>query len=232
MFRFEALFLFNFLKINMEKEQILSTINEKLAAQGIKTEPFQRTFGDYVNENLPAEGTEPDDAYFDRHVRILKSISGQFSHDVAAQVEDFKKNYKPTTTPPANQHEKDGQNDLLKRIEQLEQLNADKTKNAAVAALRTEATSRGKSLKVANEAIWADAVEAVQVGDKDTADDVVANAKKIYERQLRRYMGDGAAPYGSSGRLGGGKESEQAAKDKRDALKKKMQARGRLPKPE
>lgn len=216
----------------MDKEQILSTINEKLAAQGIKTEPFQRTFGDYVNENLPAEGTEPDDAYFNRHVRILKSISGQFNHEVAAQVEDFKKNYKPETTPPNNTQNKDGENDLLKRIEQLEQQNAANAKNASATALRTEATAKGKTLKVVNEAIWADAVEAVKIGENDTADDVVASAKKIYEQRLRRYMGEGAAPYGSSGRQGAGKEAEEAAKSKRDALKKKMQARGRLPKSE
>lgn len=227
----EALFLFNYLKNNMEKEKILSTINEKLNAEGIKTEPFQRTFGAYLDENLPAEGAEPDDAYFAKHVKILKSLSGQYNHDFAAQVEGFKKNYKPSPSPN-DPPKKDGENDLLRRIEQLEKQNADNAKNASAYALRAEATAKGKSLKVANEAMWADAVEAVEIGDKDTAEDVTAKAKRIYEHKLCRYMGEGAAPYGSSGRPGANKEAEEAAKGKRDALRKRMQARGRLPKSE
>ena len=215
----------------MEKEQILSTINEKLTAQGIKTEPFQRTFGDYLNENLPAEGTEPDDAYFDKHVRVLKSLAGQYSHDFATAVEDFKKNYKPKTSTTETQ-QKDGENDLLKRIEQLEGKIAENAKNASANTLRAEAAAKGKSLKVANEAIWEDAVKAVQIGDDDSADDVTAKAKKEYERMLRRYYGEGTAPYGSSGRLGASKEAEQQAKERREAFKEKMRRAGKLPKKE
>lgn len=213
----------------MEKEKILSTINEKLNAEGIKTEPFQRTFGTYLDENLPAEGTEPDDAYFAKHVKILKSISGQYNHDFAAQVEDFKKNYKPSPSPndPAN---KGGDPDLLKRIEQLEQQNALNAKNASANALRSEVTAKGKSLKVANEAIWADAVAAVQVGDKDTAEDVTANAKRIYEQKLRRYMGEGTEPYGSSGRQGASKEAEKEKMARREAFRNEQRQAGRLPK--
>lgn len=211
----------------MEKETLLSTLTEKLG----ETPLSQRTLSDYIDNNLPAEGTEPDDAYWQRHTAILKSVTGNYRADLAAGIEDFKRTYKPqsSTTDPAN---KGGDPDLLKRIEQLERQNAANAKNAATTLLRSEATAKGKSLKVANEAIWADAVEAVQIGDNDTAEDVTDKAKKIYEQKLRRYMGEGAAPYGSSNRPGASKEAEEAAKGKRDALKTKMQARGRLPKPE
>ena len=57
MSRFGALFLFINLKI-MEKEQILSAINEKLG----NTNFSEKTISDYIDANLPAEGTEPDDA--------------------------------------------------------------------------------------------------------------------------------------------------------------------------
>lgn len=211
----------------MEKETLLSTLTEKLG----ETPLSQRTIGAYVDNNLPAEGTEPDDAYWERHTAILKSMGGNYRADLAAGIEDFKRTYKPQspTTDPAN---KGGDPDLLKRIEQLEQQNALNAKNASANALRSEVTAKGKSLKVANEAIWADAVAAVQVGDKDTAEDVTANAKRIYEQKLRRYMGEGTEPYGSSSRQGASKEAEEAAKSKREALKKKMQLRGRLPKSE
>lgn len=211
----------------MEKETLLSTLTEKLGEPPLS----QRTIGAYVDNNLPAEGTEPDDAYWERHTAILKSMGGNYRADLAAGIEDFKRTYKPQspTTDPAN---KGGDPDLLKRIEQLEQQNALNAKNASANALRSEVTAKGKSLKVANEAIWADAVAAVQVGDKDTAEDVTANAKRIYEQKLRRYMGEGTEPYGSSSRQGASKEAEEAAKSKREALKKKMQLRGRLPKSE
>lgn len=211
----------------MEKETLLSTLTEKLG----ETPLSQRTIGAYVDNNLPAEGTEPDDAYWERHTAILKSMGGNYRADLAAGIEDFKRTYKPqsSTTDPAN---KGGDPDLLKRIEQLEQQNALNAKNASANALRSEVTAKGKSLKVANEAIWADAVAAVQVGDKDTAEDVTANAKRIYEQKLRRYMGEGTEPYGSSSRQGASKEAEEAAKSKREALKKKMQLRDRLPKSE
>lgn len=211
----------------MEKETLLSTLTEKLG----ETPLSQRTIGAYVDNNLPAEGTEPDDAYWERHTAILKSMGGNYRADLAAGIEDFKRTYKPQS-PTTDHANKGGDPDLLKRIEQLEQQNALNAKNASANALRSEVTAKGKSLKVANEAIWADAVAAVQVGDKDTAEDVTANAKRIYEQKLRRYMGEGTEPYGSSSRQGASKEAEEAAKSKREALKKKMQLRGRLPKSE
>lgn len=208
----------------MEKEQILSTLNEQLG----QTSLSQRTISDYVDNNLPAEGAEFD---FERHAKILKSLNGNFSADVAKQVEDFKKNYKPsdstTETPKGS-----GDPDLLKRIEQLEGRLAESAKNATANNLRSEVTAKGKSLKVANEAIWEDAVKAVQIGDNDTAEDVTAKAKKEYERLLKRYHGDGAAPYGSSGRQGASKEAEKEAADRRERFKEKMRRSGKLPKKE
>lgn len=208
----------------MEKEQILSTLNEQLG----QTSLSQRTISDYVDNNLPAEGAEFD---FERHAKILKSLNGNFSADVAKQVEDFKKNYKPsdstTETPKGS-----GDPDLLKRIEQLEGKLAESAKNATANNLRSEVTAKGKSLKVANEAIWEDAVKAVQIGDNDTAEDVTAKAKKEYERLLKRYHGDGAAPYGNSGRQGASKEAEKEAADRRARFIEKMQRSGKLPKKE
>lgn len=209
----------------MEKETLLSTLTEKLG----ETPLSQRTIGAYVDNNLPAEGTEPDDAYWERHTAILKSMGGNYRADLAAGIEDFKRTYKPqsSTTDPAN---KGGDPDLLKRIEQLEQQNALNAKNASANALRSEVTAKGKSLKVANEAIWADAVAAVQVGDKDTAEDVTANAKRIYEQKLRRYMGEGTEPYGSSSRQGASKEAEKEKMARREAFRNEQRQAGRLPK--
>lgn len=209
----------------MEKEQILSTLNEQLG----KTSLSSRTISDYVDGFMPAEGESFD---FDKHVKILRSLQGNFSNDVAATVEDFKKNYKPKTEPDPAQNGDDAINKLLARLDALEKANADNVKNATTSALRNEVSAMGKSLKVANEAIWEDAVSSISIGENTTADSLVADAKKAYEKMLRRYVGEGAEPYGKSGRQGASKEAEQMAKDRREALKKKMQSRGRLPKQE
>ena len=211
----------------MEKETLLSTLTEKLG----ETPLSQRTLTAYIDDNLPAEGTEPDEAYWEKHTKFLKSLTGNYRADVAAGLEVAKRTLQqqPSTTET---QQKGGGPDLLKRIEQLEGKLAESAKNASTSTLRAEATAKGKSLKVANEAIWEDAVKVVQIGDNDSADDVTDKAKKEYERLLKRYYGEGTAPYGNSGRQGANKEAEEQAKGKREALRAKMQARGRLPKSE
>lgn len=211
----------------MEKETLLSTLTEKLG----ETPLSQRTLTAYIDENLPAEGTEPDEAYWEKHTKFLKSLTGNYRADVAAGLEVAKRSLQQQSSTTETQQNGGGP-DLLKRIEQLEGKLAENAKNASASTLRAEATAKGKSLKVANEAIWEDAVKAVQIGDNDSADDVTDKAKKEYEKMLKRYYGEGTAPYGNSGRQGASKEAEEQAKGKREALRAKMQARGRLPKSE
>lgn len=211
----------------MEKETLLSTLTEKLG----ETPLSQRTLTAYIDENLPAKGTEPDEAYWEKHTKFLKSLTGNYRADVAAGLEVAKRSLQQQSSTTETQQNGGGP-DLLKRIEQLEGKLAENVKNASASTLRAEATAKGKSLKVANEAIWEDAVKAVQIGDNDSADDVTDKAKKEYEKMLKRYYGEGTAPYGNSGRQGASKEAEEQAKGKREALRAKMQARGRLPKSE
>ena len=71
----------------MEKEQILSEMVAKLG----KTSLSQRTISGYVEGNLPTDGVEPDDAYWQKHVGFLKSLDGNFSHDVAHAVVSSKR---------------------------------------------------------------------------------------------------------------------------------------------
>ena len=214
----------------MEKEQILSTLTEKVG----KTSFSAQTLEAYVDLNPLAEGAEPDDAYWNKAVAFINKMQGQYNADMAAQVNDFKKNYKPETKPnPEDKGKGVGEkSDLEKRLEQLENAQKESAKIASANALRSEVSAKGKSLKVANEAIWEDAVNAVQIGENDSADDVTAKAKKEYERMLKRYHGEGVSPYGSSGRQGASKEAEEEAKAKREAFKERMRRAGKLPKKE
>ena len=80
----------------MEQEKILSTLSEKLGETSFSPQTLQT----YIELNPIAEGSEPDEAYWNKAVGFLKGMQGQYNHDVATKVEDFKKNYKPQPTPP------------------------------------------------------------------------------------------------------------------------------------
>ena len=103
-------------------------------------------------------------------------------------------------------------------------------RTAASSALRTEVIAKGESLKVANKAIWEDAVKTVQIGDGETSETLIEKAKSAYEKMLKRYVGEGAAPYGNSGRQGASKEAEQEMAARREEFKETQRKAGRLPK--
>ena len=78
----------------MDKEQILSTFKEKVG----KTSLSEKTISDYIDAHLPAEGTEPDEAYWQRHTAFFKSLDGNYSADVAAQGEELGLTLTPRVT--------------------------------------------------------------------------------------------------------------------------------------
>lgn len=119
----------------METEKIISTLKEQAGTTSLS----DRTISDYVGNNLPADGTEPDESYFARHAKILKSITGNFDHDVATRVEEFKKSYNPTTTPPKG--EPQPTNDFEARLQAIEEAN-----NKKFEALKLELANKDKVL--------------------------------------------------------------------------------------
>lgn len=207
----------------MEQEQILSTLTAQLG----QTSLSERTISEYVNENLPAEGEEFN---FERHAKILRSLNGNFSADMKLAVEGFKKNYKPETKPAdkGNNGKPEGETDVEKRLAMLEKEVKESRAREARAGVMSEVAAMGKTLKVANKELWEDAVKTVEVGENDNTESVTAKAKKAYEKLLKRYFGDGATPYGSSGRTGASKVSDEAAKAEREKLRKEFKSCGKL----
>lgn len=207
----------------MEKEKILSTLTEKLG----KTSFSQQTLEMYVAKHLPTEGTEPDDAYWALHTDVLKTMEGQYNHDVAAAVEEAKKNFatpqnpnqKPNTNPVADDA-------ITKRLEALEKALADEKKKSSVDMLRNSVVGKGDELKVSNKPLWNDVVKMVEVTDGMDDTQMTEIAKKLYEERLKSYLGEGAAPYG------GGKtaspDSKECEKELDDFFSRKAQE-GKFP---
>lgn len=195
----------------MEKEKILSTINEKLTAEGIKTEDFQRTFDDYLSENLPAEGTEPDDAYWTKHVKILKSLSGQVNHVVASKVEDFKKNYKPETKEQSNQNLEPNKEveelkktvaDLTKRLDEKE---SKQTQEQLMAQVKAEMVKQGAK----DEYVLKQTLRGITLDTKKSVADLAKELLTAYDSELTACRGKGAAP--RNGEQGGGSKGKTEA---------------------
>lgn len=176
----------------MEQEQILSEIKAKVG----QTNLSDRTLTDYVSANLP-EG-EPDEAYFTKHVNILKSLDGNFSYDVANQVNEFKKNYNPQPEPPKVETPPKGDDELQKRLEALEKAYQEEKKANALNSIRAEVRSKAEGLKVSNKAIWEDVVATIVPQDDATVDTLLTSVKTAYEAKLKSYLGNGATPYQGS----------------------------------
>lgn len=219
----------------MEKEKILSTLSGKLGETSLSPQTLQK----YVELNPIAEGSEPDEAYWNKAVGFLKGMQGQYNHDVATKVEDFKKNFKPDLqNPPSGQpaapaaNNSDGDDTLAKRMEAVEKQLAQEKRKSAVESLRKSVAEKGNDLKVSNKALWADAVKMVELTDDISEEDLLNGTKKVYEAKLKAYVGEGAVPYGGEQRGGQAQVNEEAAKAKREAFKQKMRSQGKLPEKE
>ena len=193
----------------MEKEQILSTINEKLTAQGIKTDPWQRTYGDYLDRNLPAEGTEPDEAYFDKHVEILKSLAGQYNHQFAKEVENFKKNYKPTpanneppkANPEPNKEDEEMRRQLADLTKRLDEKESKQTQEQLMSQVKAEMKKQGAT----DEYVLKQTLRGVTLDPKKSVADLSKELLTAYDSELTACRGKGAAPR-NGGASGGSKD--------------------------
>lgn len=207
----------------MEKEQILTTLKEKLGTTSLS----DRTLADYVNLNLPAEGTEPDDAFFSRHVGVLKSLGGNFDHDVAEKVSDFKKNYKPQD-PSKKQDEKHEEVEdkgnyetLLAQFNELKERLDKSDKEQSEAQIRRSAKSAAASLKIAKQSLFDDCFAAEKVQENQTSEQFLNAVKLSYEKKLKSYFGNSEEPYGSEHKPGGGSGSADE-KWLKDRFKEKL----------
>lgn len=194
----------------MEKEKILSTINERLGAEGIKTDAFQRTFNTYIDANLPAEGTEPDEAYWDKHTNFLKSLSGQFNHDVAKQVKEQTKNVPPKPEPPKPDPQPNKEiEDLRKTVADLTKRLDEKDSKATQEQLMSQVEAEMKKQGATDEYVLKQTLRGVTLDTKKSVADLAKEMLTAYDSEYTACRGKGAAP--RNGNQGGGGNTKNAA---------------------
>lgn len=211
----------------MEKAQILSTLKEKLGTTSLS----ERTVSTYVDNVLPAQGVEPDDAYWTSHVNILKSLEGQYNHDVAEY-----RRQNPGGTPPPNDPNpeiaafKQLLEEQKKEMKALKEQMAGAQSAQKIQEVRSSLIAKAGELKVRNKEMWNDAIANLSLKEGDTADSVLENAKKAYEALQTRYLGQGAQPYGGSSETEH-TVADDVAKANREAFMQRMVQAGRLEAP-
>lgn len=210
----------------MELEQIVSELTRRAGNTGLS----QRTINDYVSAFLPEPGTEPDEAYWTKHVGIIKSLGGNYSHDVADKVNEFKRTYNPNHEPNKDVKPQDDNPNkaLLERLSALEAKVTGRDENEKMDALRNGVIEKAPELKVTNVALWKDVAGLVEIPDGSTHDSLLDSVKKLYESKLKLYSGDGAMPYGGPKKPGNSVDQKEA-NDRREKFMAKMRANGRLP---
>lgn len=210
---------------------------------------MDRTIADYVNLNLPADGIEPDDAYFAKHVGVLKSISGNFNHAVATQVNEFKKSYKPTqtqSTPPKDNEQ--STNDFEARLKAIEDANEAKYKALEEKLSAKEKASEQKSYISQLEGKFKSELEEKGLifdpiyfehivrenGEFDTQkslDEAIKNVSEKYDKMFkdrnRQISTNGFVPQFQTS-----EQHQEGAKSAAEQYKERMRAEGRLPKVE
>ena len=181
----------------MEKEQILSEMVAKLG----KTSLSQRTISGYVEGNLPTDGVEPDDAYWQKHVGFLKSLDGNFSHDVAHAVDEFKKNYKPNQQQANDTTQEGKDNEILELLKGIKNENKelrerldrqDQVKSQS--ELREKVIAGMKAKGVNDEYVLTTTLTKHGELDSKKSVDELVDLLPVYDKEFSACRGNGAVP--------------------------------------
>lgn len=193
----------------MEKEQILSTINEKLG----NTNFSEKTISDYVDAFIPETEENPD---FEKHVGFLKSLYGNFSADVAKQVNEAKAKLQ---TPPTNKQQPDDTryaaleekfDKLMGNYEKLTEQLAQKESKQAQEQLMSQVKAEMKKQGADDEYVLGVVFKGITLGElkpdfKKPVADLAKELRVEYDSELSRCRGKGAAPR-NGGASGGAKD--------------------------
>jgi len=209
----------------MEKEQILSTLTEKLG----QTSFSQQSLQTYVDNNLPADGAEPDDAYWTRHISVLKSFQGQFNHDVATKVteqasakfEEYKKNWKPEPPKGGEEPKKEDSEEisaLKQEIEDLKRQFSDNASRMTQAELMAKVKAAMKTQNATDAYVLEKTLQGKVLDATKSVEDLTAAMLAEYDKEYKACRGDGAAP-----RMGNGSPSGKSKLDLRFEAKKRRQ---------
>lgn len=203
------------------KEKILLEFKTRAAKSGCS----ERTIETYVNNiMLPEEESGVTEEFYNAHLNILKSLGGQMSADIAHQVAEFKKNYKPTPTPeptpapapqPALPPEFEQFQKEVREFMASHKADDDRAKREAVLAqVRKNLIEQG-----ASDDFVLDYVFMSKAGGIDYAagaEDITKQLRAEYDTQFSRSRRETGVPFGG---YNGGGTATLSAEQKAEVVK-------------
>lgn len=223
----------------MEKEELLSKINESLGS----TQLSEKTIGAFVDDLYEdvKENESVSDEFIARKVNYLKAVNGQLHADVSAQVNEYKKNNpyrKPKEEPKGAANDepewfksyRESQENRLKAIEESARAEseASKKREAIESVKRTLKSKFSADGIEVNGYFLNQAINSIDVAPQKDADgkemavnidELVKEAEKAYYRHLKEAGIEKPSPkFGNSGGGSG---------DQTDWIKKKFADKGR-----
>ncbi len=182
----------------MEQDKIIERLRGEIGSTSLS----DRTIAEYVSLNLPDAGSEPDDAYFTKHAGVLKSLSGNLSHDVSVAVDDFKKKWKPTPTPkPDPAPEPEGLEGVLKalqgyqaKIEEMEKKLSESEKKSASKELMLQVKAKMQEQGAKDAYVLEKTIAAADFGDETDVEKLTKSMLEKYDAEYTACRGNGSAP--------------------------------------
>lgn len=204
------------------KERILKELLTRAEKSGC-SERTIRAYVDSLEQHalLPANEEALTDEYYLGQVKVLTAMGGQISHDTARNVEDFKKNYKPSTPPtpepkPKPAEPTDHEKEMNEMREFMKKYKADADK-AKLDALKTQ-VRKNLIEQGANDEFVLDYVFLSKTIDTEkSVDDIVKDCLNEYNTQYSRAHADTGLPF--SGGSQGGKPVELSDEEKAEKIK-------------
>lgn len=192
--------LFFLLNKMMEKESLISKLRERLGTTKIS----DKTLDVYVTNILPAITSDEmvNDAFLDSHKNILSAIAGQISHEAAEEINRYKSEYPRTTGNPKPEQSEDLKA-VLKRLDDLEKEQKDKTDRERQRALMENVKAGMKAKGADDDYVLRNALRGVELDETKSVDELVESYLSNYDREYREARGSGAEPrsggHGGSG---------------------------------
>lgn len=182
----------------MEKEKLISVLKEKLGT----TQLSERTISDFADglvKSVIDDALYTDDFYA-AQVAMLKSFEGQLNHDIAAKIDEFKKNNppkqddpnpKPTNPPTPNNDFEQYKTEMEQKFKELN----DKFANYAAETLKNNVKANVESVlkKQIHDATGADAnafilnatLRDMEIGDNPDVSEIVKAMQTKYDENLK-----------------------------------------------
>lgn len=206
-------------------EKILSELKSRVG----KTNLSDKTISDHIAGILPfiTDEAQLTEQFYTIQVGAIKSMDGNFSRDVAAQVEEAKKNLVPPQTPPVTppvippvvvpfENPNDAilakLNEISERQNKIEQADALKAKqtqrNQHIENIRkialTKDAANEKSGWASNAGVLETAIRLIQIEDADTMETIEQKCQQEYNGLYKNHFGtSGAIPGVGDGGNGG-----------------------------